>query len=271
MKQAQNFEEMANKYEAATANGRALVVNGWDDLKATTEQNAATVAFEKIEFCDGAYIGYFCATQPWYNFALLVYDGETHRKIYDDLQIHHNAYYNKETEEIRTATTAESIEEIVKQAESKLFTLAQLDEPIKSHYEYTQKFDFALNHYPERYSRIYAGYIGEPSAQQVDAANKWYYENTTMHYYENIDDARAVRHILQRLARRRQETINSYEYLKEAFKDEFYNFECMYADNYAQAAKAVGVDINNMSETQTKAYKAAYREFWREVNAREDW
>lgn len=271
MKNTQDFEKIASDYEQAKERGQTLPAHNWDELNNTTEQEAAAKAFAKIEFCDGDYIGYICATQPWYEFALLVFDAETHRKIYDDLQIHHTAHYDRETEEIRTATTAESIETIIKQANSKLFTVAQLAEPLKSHYEYEQKLDFAINHYANRYARIYAGYIGSPSPEQVKAAQKWHYEPHTMHFYENIDDARAVRHILQRLATRRQETINSYDYLKQAFKDEFYNYECMYAERYDEAAEAVGVDINEMTETQTKAYKAAYREFWQEVNARGDY
>lgn len=271
LKNTQDFEKMAADYEQAKAQGKVLPAECWDDIKNATEQEAAAKAFAKIEFCDGDYIGYFCATQPWYEFGLLVFDGETHRKIYDDLQIHHTAYINRETKEIRDATTAESIEAIIKQAKNHLFTVAQLAEPLKSHYEYEQKQDFIINHYANRYARIYAGYIGSPSAEQVKAAQNWYYENATMHYYENADDARAVRHMLHRLAELRRETLNSYEYLKEALKGEFYNYECMYAERYDEAAEAVGVDVNDMTETQTKAYNAAYKEFWKEVNAREDW
>lgn len=271
MKNTQDFEKMAADYEQAKTHGKVFPAECWDDIKNATEQEAAAKAFAKIEFCDGDYIGYFCATQPWYKFALLVFDAETHRKIYEDLQIHHTAHYNKETEEIRDATTAESIEKIIKQAKNQLFTVAQLAEPLKSHDEYDKKYGFVVNHYANRYARIYAGYIGSPNAEQVKAAQNWHYENATMNYYENADDARAVRHILHRLAELRREKLNCYEYLKEALKDEFYNYECMYADSYDQAAEAVGVDINEMTETQTKAYKAAYREFWQEVNARGDY
>lgn len=121
MKNTQNFEKMAADYEQAKAQGKVFLAKCWDDIKNATEQEAAAKAFAKIDFCDGDYIGYFCATQPWYEFALLVFDAETHRKIYEDLQIHHTAHYNKETEEIRTATTAESIEEIIKQAKKSTF------------------------------------------------------------------------------------------------------------------------------------------------------
>lgn len=271
MKNAQDFEKMANDYEQAKVRGQVMTANNIYDIENATEHNASTKAFAKIEFCDGDYIGYFCATQPWYEFALLIFDAETHRQIYYDLQIHHRQRFDKATEQIIDNTTAEQIAETIKQAKNKIFSVRQLAEPIKSHYEYTQKQDFAYNKYANRYARIWACYIGKPSDEQVKVAQTWYYDPYTMYYYENADDARAVRHVLQRLADRRREMLNDYEYLKTAFKDEFYNYECMYADRYDEAAAAVGVHVDQMSETQAEAYNAAYKEFWREVNARGDY
>lgn len=253
-----DFAKMAQDYTQASEAGRVLRAESWNDFDTNSraEQEASAKAFAKMDFCGGAYVGYFVATAPWYNFAFLVFDAETHRRIYYDLQIHHS----------HAETVAESIAEMARTAQNKLFTVASVcAEPVKNHDEYSRKAEFVRDIYADRYARLYMGYIGKPSAAQVQASREWFADWTSLYYYANKEEAFSVHEILQKLEERRREHLDDFEYWKDAFKTEFYNFECMYSERYEEAAASAGADVENLTDAQRKAYAAAYKDFWREV------
>lgn len=240
-----------------------IIATHWEDTKNVSFRQASENAIrEKVVFCGGKFIGFFVEFEPYYGISLLVYDAETKLQILQELGIH---YCTKVSDEERIQAERNA-------AKTKLFdvNICCNTQPC-NYWEYRKRFDFVVNIYPKRYKSVSGWYIGKPDAEQVEAAKKWFFCPSTMQYFKNENEAMEVHKCVCETRQRHMERLNDMEYVKQALIDEFYNYECMYGERYDEAAIAVGIDLEHLTESQNTAYKAAYREFWQQVNKRGDY
>lgn len=257
-----DFERIAEAYEQTKTAGNFFIANNHDDIEKAEEQTAKKCAFYSCDFVGGKYRGYFVACSPWYDMAFLIFDGETGRELASDLAIYYNA----------GNTTAQKIEKMYKKYNGLLFDPEEVrtTKP-RTYAEYRNRAEFARNIYPRRFPYVSAWYIGEPNGEQKEAAKNGFYSEQTFGFYKTKEQAEEINRTAAESYARHKEQLDNVEYITAALKYEFYNFECMYGGRYAEAAAAVGIYTDKMTETQAKAYNAAYREFWKEVNAQGDY
>lgn len=240
-----------------------MKINNHYELEQITQETAKENALQEVEFCSGLYNGYFVNLEPYYGISLLVYDNETHRLILDELGIHCNHHCKTELDFIEA-------EEAV--ALKKLFNSDRIrNTPPASWQEQCDRQNFALNIYPKRYKYISGFYIREPDEEQKEAAKGWYFSLCKCAYFEKAEERDEVDSLWDAAKQQHAKRFDDFEYLKNAMIYEFYNFECMYSERYDEALANIGLDLNSLSETQEKAFWTARREFWKQVDEREDW
>ena len=104
--------------------------------------------------------------------------------IYKDLQLYYNAWKPE---------TAEAVAYMLGKAEKSVFTVAEiLDDPIKSYAEFRNKRDFVVNLYPKIFGYVSSIYIGKPSEEQKQAAEKMYLCRVNWAYFANKEHVEKV-------------------------------------------------------------------------------
>lgn len=241
--------------------GKIYSVDKYEDVKKITEDIAKKFSFYNAEFVGGKFKGYFIACAPYYDIAFLIYDGETGLQVKEDFAIHYN-YKDSPEEKIKAMYQA---------TERALFDVEEITKtPPKNYGEYRRRINFAMNIYSKRYPCVSAWFISKPSPEQLKAKESGFFSNATFNYYLTKDAAFEIDKVVVETNARHRHRLNDIEYIKEALKDEFYNYECMYGGRYEEAVSAVGIDKKDMTPEQRAALDLAYRQFWKEVNERGD-
>ena len=239
--------------------GKIYSVEKYEDVKKITEEIAKKFSFYNAEFVGGKFKGYFIACAPFYDIAFLIYDGETGLQVKEDFAIH---YTHKDSPE-------EKIKAMYLTAERELFDIEEImNTPPKNYCEYRRRIAFATNIYSRRHPYVSAWFIGKPSPEQLKAKESGFFSRLTYNYYLTKDAAFEIDKVIVETITKHRQRLNDINYIKEALKSEFYNYECMYGGRFEEAAQAVGVDKKDMTVQQREAYNLAYREFWKEVNER---
>lgn len=179
--------------------------------------------------------------------------------IYKDLQLYYNAWKPE---------TAEAVAYMLGKAEKSVFTVAEiLDDPIKSYAEFRNKKDFVVNLYPKIFGYVSSIYIGKPSEEQKQAAEKMYLCRVNWAYFANKEHVEKVEKLYDGLKEKHlKQLAEDMNYFKTAVKSEMYNYECYYGWRYEEALAEIGLTFDGLTPEQCSAYNAAKKEYIDERN-----
>lgn len=240
------------------------------DIEAITEDAAKEMALEvltikghtvyMVDF--GGYFGYSC---------IVFCDGH-HIHYANDYQLHHQG---KTRDELRGF--------YIEGLNNKLFTEAELSEPLKSYSEYTQKEYFLRNYYGMRKDYVSAFYI-----DKRPNINGMIYDPVSFAYYRPEETAFVKHHyeLYKALSEQMENVKGNYEYQKSAFLSEMFNHE--YGINWQADYDVCSVfcpgalvyhgdednelrkyfDQCEFTETQRSAYFDARSEYYQEMGDR---
>ena len=241
------------------------------DIEKMSEQEAAENAVEKTVI--KGYSVYFVDFKRYFGYSCLVFKNNHHIYYANDYQLHHS---DKSVEELRKLYIAV--------LNNKLFTEAEISEPINSYDEYDRKSYFLNNYYAMQEDRISMFFIN--SGKEAEEAYKKSIEGMTFNpigycYMKNKDFIKRHCELKKQLEKAKNANKNDYDYQKNAFLSEMYNHEYginMQADYdvlsvfgnihyHGEENNELGkyFDELNFNDIQRKAYYDARREYFRKA------
>lgn len=258
-----------------------------DDIYAITEAEAKEMSSEHLTIKD--HDVYLVDFGGCFGYSALVFADHHHIYYANDYQLHHKG---NRWSEIPEKNHAQLRELYIEEMNNKLFTEAELREPIKSYDNYSRKDYFLRNYYGMRRDYISIFFIGSDEARKMRMdrikAEKKIYNPIALGYFKLADSDFVERHILlfAELSKRRKEADDSFSFLKGAFLHEMWNHEfCIntYQGNFdvlscfgeihfdANDKAEAYFDQLNFDDVHRKAFYAARKEYFNEVNKRNLW
>lgn len=180
----------------------------------------------------------------FYNGHLIRYAG--------DYELHHNG-----------KTHEELYNYYIKSLNEKLYTDDELSAPLKNYNDYTRRCYYMSNYYGDREDNIsyYHTFHNEDEEEARKAViENLYFSDVCLAYYANADFVEKVSELQNKIEEAKKATENDFEYWKNAFYYEFFNFECIIGGRYAEAAYTA-TNGEKLNDVQKKAYTKAKREY----------
>ncbi len=245
------------------------------EIENLTEDMAKEMAIETMEV-KGFNI-YFVEIEGAFGYSYLVFKNNHHIKHANDYELHHGYIVKEEGKEALRSYYIERIND-------KLFTDEEIASELSSYDEYERKNYFLTNLYALQQDYLSIFCIN-PSKEEQEAFEKAK-ENMT---YDPVgfcyikDKAFVEKHIAlkKKLLDAKENTVNNFEYQKNAFLYEMYNHE--YAINWQADYDTLSAfgrltyreddDVNKyfdelgFNEIQRNAYKAAREEYYKKQEA----
>ena len=256
------------------------------EIEALTEDEASKLAIEHLKI--KGHDVYLVDFGGYFGYSALVFLNGGHVYHANDYALHHRyvKYHDDGTTEVIYPEREDLRERYVKSLEgSKLYTEAEIIQPSKTYDEQQTKEHYLRNYYPMQKPYISMFFIGSDAEREAirkqtesmtwcPVAFCWFYD---------ADFATKICDLYEQMIDARQESKNSFEYQKSAFKHELYNHE--YAINwqgdwdvfscFGSVPYKDGVSPDwymqklNFTDTQKKAFYAARSEYYRECEQKE--
>ena len=246
-------------------------------IEALTEAEAAAMALETLTIKD--HTVYLVDFGGYFGYSALVYKNAHHIYHANDYELHHAG---KTREELR--------DWYLRTLENKLFTEAEIAEPIKTYDEYRRKSYFLTSYYG-----MQRDYISMFCITHNDAEEEAYKKsvegkipNMVTFAYYNPEDAEFVKHhiaLYKQLQEAKQNIADDYAYWKSAFYYEMGNHEYHINSQGDWDVLSVFGNVNwlgmhadldayfdelSFSEQQRRAYRDARKQFLRDA-MENDW
>ena len=242
------------------------------EIDSVTETEAKEMAEEVMEikehniyFVDfGGYFGYSC----------MVFKNNHHIHYANDYQSHHHN------------VTKEKLKKIyVESLNNKLYTEAEIAEPLKDYDEYSLKSYFLHNYYGMRMDYVSIFRITKTEEEKASYEKEiegMIYNPVAFAYMSDPDFVKHHVELLELLEQAKEKMSDNYEYYKKAFLYEMYNHE--YGINWeadhatlsafgniqyhgdSTDALQLYFDELNFTEVQRKAYLDARKQYFKENN-----
>jgi len=186
-------------------------------IEALTEAEAAAMALETLTIKD--HTVYLVDFGGYFGYSALVYKNAHHIYHANDYELHHAG---KTREELR--------DWYLRTLENKLFTEAEIAEPIKTYDEYRRKSGYLTNYYGMQEDYVSAFCIthndAEEEAYQKSVAGK-IYNPVCFAFYDPLDEDFVEHHkeLFSRLQAAKMKIADDYDYWKSAFYYEMGNHE----------------------------------------------
>ena len=196
---------------------------------------------------------YFVDFKGYFGYSAIVF--------YDGAMIRHTNLY--ELHYRHSFTNREELHKYyIKLLNSRLYTDAELLQPLKNYTDYQNKTNYIRNYYSCRENYISAFQIltrEEEKTAYKEATKNLHYNPVTFGYYENAEFCKECTHISDEVQEQLKAMDNDLQYWQDAFYHEFFNYECQYSENFEEAARATG--IREFNEIQKKAFEKAIKKF----------
>ena len=249
-------------------------------IEALSEDEARKIAQESMQIKE--HTVYFVDFGGYFGYSTLVFMDGMHVYHANDYELHFRGL-DPDREGLKAR--------LIRYAENKLFTEAEITSPVHSYDEYKRKSEFLHNYYGMRRHHVSIFYAINPTKEQQAAFKR---QTASMHYnpvcFAYFDDPAFIEHHLAlhvALEKAWHECQSDFNVLKKAFISEMYNHE--YCINYQadyDTLSAFGnlqfahdgtkteldnyFDQLNFTETQRNAYLAARKEYLKQVNETEE-
>lgn len=240
------------------------------EIENLTEKEAKEMTIESMEIKEHNI--YFVDFGGSFGFSYIVFKNNHHIYYANDYQLHHE-----------TIETKEELKQMyIESLNNKLFTEAEITEPLKDYDDYKRKSYFLHNYYGMQVDYISSFQIFNNEEERNNFREKvsnMIYNPVGFSYMNNVEFVKSHVELLKQLKKARAEMSDNYEYYKKAFLDEMYNHE--YGINYQADYDVLSVfgsikyhdeDIEeyfkelNFNDTQKKAYIDARRQYFKEQN-----
>lgn len=241
-----------------------------EDIEALLEIDAKCMTDDCVDI--KGHTCYFIDFGGYFGYSVCVYCGGHQIKWANDYQLHHK---DKSKEELR--------ELYIAVLNNRLFTEAEIDEPLMSYDEYNRKLYFLMNLYPLR--RKYISVYDTKKLQE--AINTMHYNPVAFGYSDSTAFVKKCIELVDKLEARKAETADNYDYQKSAFYSELANHE-YHINNYqgdwdtlsafgsiewhgqGSEARERYYDELRFNTTQRKAFEDARKDFLADAYAN-DW
>lgn len=253
-----------------------------DDIQNLTLEQAKVLCKERTTIKEHDI--YFVDFGGYFGFSCLVFYKNMHIYYANDYQLHHKKItWNEDGTSTSKDYTPEELKKIyIDSLNNKLFTEAELSEPLKNYDEYTKKDHFIRNYYSMRSPYISMFFIGTDAEREArrKKTEKMHFSPVTFSYYYDSSFPAKVEKLFSALQEQRNNVNNNFEYQKSAFKQEMYNHE--YSINWQadyDTLSAFGrIDYKsnssltdyfnqlNFNQIQRAAYVAARKEYYQECD-----
>lgn len=239
-------------------------------IESLTEAQAKEIALESMQIKEHTI--YFVEFEGGFGYSCLVFKNNHHIHYANDYQLHHSKKTREELKQI-----------YIKEMNEKLFTEAEISEPLKSYMEYTSKKYFLHNYYPMQVDYISAIHIN-PTEEEKRAfkiqTKDMFYNPVAFAYMQDEEFVKHHINLYRQLKRENAKTVTNYEYLKKAYLYEMYNHE--YGINWEADYDVLSVfgniqyhgesdtaleeyfDELNFNDVQRRAYLDARAQYYKE-------
>lgn len=198
----------------------------WDikEIEMLTETEARNMASEHMVI-KGHDVFFVDFPDSCFGYSAVVFANGHHIYHANDYQLHHSYM-----------TLEELRKWYIETMNNKLFTEAEICEPISSYDEYKRKSSFLMNHYGLRQDYISVYFIGsneerEARKKQIESAGMIYCPVSLAYYDKSkLDFVSHLCELEEKLEERRAELDGNYDFLKSAYISEMWNHE--YIINY---------------------------------------
>lgn len=202
---------------------------------------------------------YFIDFKGYFGYSAVVFYGNQHITHANDYQLHHNRIKEK----------SKLYKYYIEELNKKLFTIAEIYDPINTYSEYRKKVEYIRNIHSQRQPAISAIYIGDEQKRELEKALKKqpesYYSNVSFSYYSSKSFVIELANLEKSLMNEREKQAENYDYLVKAFEYEYANYECIYGGRYSEAIEAVlghGGKLTAVQERAAKAAKQNYEKYY---------
>lgn len=243
------------------------------EIENLTEEQAKEMALETMNIKD--HNVYFVNCGSGFDYSVLVFKNNHHIYYANDYKLHHS----------KDSSDGELREIYIKSLNHKLYTEQELTEPIKDYDDYEAKRHYLANYYPMQVDHISYFFIGsDEEREQMRKKVAKMIDNKIglcYNYQKDKDFVDKMYYLFNELCKREEERNTDFDYLKSAFIKEMYNHEYAinsYQRNYDTLSAFGNVKWHgenddpedyfkdlNFTETQKKAYYAARKQYYKEV------
>lgn len=239
-------------------------------IESLTESQAKEMALEVLTIKDHQI--YLVDFGGYFGYSALVFKNGKHIHYANDYALHHSG---RDREWLR--------DWYIKTLNNKLFTDAEIGEPLKSYEEFKAKEYFLRNYYPMQTDYVSCFRICCNEAEERDykkSIEGKHFNRFSFCYMDDLDFIIHQADLFMQLMNCKANVVNNYEYQKNAFKSEMYNHE--YAINWEADTDTLSAfgnipykrgeytlteifDILKFNDIQRKAYLDAKREYYKEI------
>lgn len=195
---------------------------------------------------------YFLNLGEYFGYSYLVYLNGHLLRHACDYELHHS---RKSKEKLRKWYD-DSLE-------TKLFTLEEIAEPLTKYSDYQNRERYIRNHLPcaEDHVSIFGIFTNDDDRTAHEQATKGlYYSRIAFAYFKDKIFVDKLEELLCVLEKVKQDTLDNYDYWKNAFRYEYANYECIYGGRYDEAIDAASGG-GKLTDTQRRAAIDAKREY----------
>lgn len=236
-------------------------------IEEITEEQAEKMALETDIIKDHNI--YFVDFGGCFGYSVLVFKNNHHIHYANDYQLHHSSI------------PKESLNRIYKEKMNNiLFTEAEISEPLQDYNEYSRKSYYMRNYYGMQRDYITVFCINPTAEQKAEFERKtksMTYNPVSFGYYKDAEFVKRHAELMNILEAQKEKTVDSFEYQKNAFLHEMFNYE--YGINWQADYDVLSVFGNityteaendlqqyfeqlNFTDVQKKAYYAARKEYY---------
>ena len=195
---------------------------------------------------------YFLTLGEYFGYSYLVYLNG-HQLIYaGDYELHHRDKNKTELHEYYIGCLNE-----------KLFTAEEIAEPLEKYSDYQLRERYIRNILPTAEDCVSIFEIFDSEEKRTihkQATEGLYYSNVAFAYFKDKFFVDKLEELLGVLEKVKQETLDNYDYWKNAFRYEYSNYECIYGGRYDEAIAAASGG-GKLTDTQRRAAIDAKREY----------
>ncbi len=237
------------------------------EIQNLSEKEAQEMAVETMDIKEHNI--YFIDFEGYFGYSSLVFKNNHHIHYANDYELHHKGKSKAELREL-----------FIKEMNDKLFTDAEIAQPLKDYNEYTKKSDYLHNYYGMQVDSISIFCVNPTKEQQKEferQTKSMIYNPIAFAYMYDENFVKHHIHLAETLIKAQQACENDYEYQKTAFLYEMYNHE--YGINWQADYDTLSSfgnigwhdgDINayfeelKFTDLQKKAYLDARKQYFKE-------
>ena len=179
----------------------------------------------------GGYFGYSC----------LVFKSGHHIYYVNDYELHHQGKTRDELTEI-----------YLDKMNNKLFTEAELMEPVKTYNEYTHKSYYVRNYWVMQFDHVSSFYIGEPDERQKKAHNTMIFCPVCFCYVNDLETVKNANKFINNIESTYREAMKNKEIFRNMISYELANHEAGITCSAEDALTSLNLDYNSLTAAQKK-------------------